>query len=270
MACEHKNLKHGYEKTYDATWCLECGTITHASDGLIGPGLHRRQDWSDWINVNLTAWSCRNEAHDGKRCAQWCGGEPCPAAIRKAMSEVQPQILTDDSLKRLGARLATLLDDDQCNNIEPLLVTIKDEQAADLAKMKAEREELGWALDAQNAVNIDLHAELFKAKEYATALAVSMHRQHYVEAAPNWQPLDDLMGLLTQIDNMYAGLRNDFADLKVENKRLVGMNLARIKAERDAAVALLRRYRNETPLGHQPHMIAHEVDALLAARKEGI
>ena len=40
--------------------------------------------------------------------------------------------------------------------------------------------------------------------------------------------------------------------------------------ERDAAVALLRRYRNETPLGHQPHMIAHEVDALLAARKEGV
>lgn len=28
--------------------------------------------------------------------------------------------------------------------------------------------------------------------------------------------------------------------------------------------ALLRRYRTETPLGHQPHMIAHEVDAALA------
>lgn len=27
---------------------------------------------------------------------------------------------------------------------------------------------------------------------------------------------------------------------------------------------LLRRYRNETLLGHQPHMIAHEVDAALA------
>jgi hypothetical protein len=28
---------------------------------------------------------------------------------------------------------------------------------------------------------------------------------------------------------------------------------------------LLRRYREETPLGHQPHMITHEVDAALAA-----
>lgn len=28
---------------------------------------------------------------------------------------------------------------------------------------------------------------------------------------------------------------------------------------------LLRRYRNETPLGNQPHMIAHKVDALLTS-----
>lgn len=81
--CEHKRLKHGYEKTYDVTWCLDCGVITHASDGLIGPGLHKRTDWSNWINVNLAAWSCRNEAHDGKRCAQWCGGSSCTAAINE-------------------------------------------------------------------------------------------------------------------------------------------------------------------------------------------
>lgn len=29
-------------------------------------------------------------------------------------------------------------------------------------------------------------------------------------------------------------------------------------------LALLIRYRNETPLGHQPHMIAHEADAAIA------
>ena len=29
------------------------------------------------------------------------------------------------------------------------------------------------------------------------------------------------------------------------------------------AVRLLRRYRTETPLGHQPHMIAGDVDAVL-------
>jgi hypothetical protein len=30
------------------------------------------------------------------------------------------------------------------------------------------------------------------------------------------------------------------------------------------AITLLRRYRDETPLGNQPHMIAHEVDAFIA------
>ena len=30
----------------------------------------------------------------------------------------------------------------------------------------------------------------------------------------------------------------------------------------------LTRYRNETPLGHQPHMIAHKVDAFLANLRE--
>lgn len=32
--------------------------------------------------------------------------------------------------------------------------------------------------------------------------------------------------------------------------------------------ALLRRYRDETPIGHQPSMIAHKVDELLGERNE--
>ena len=31
----------------------------------------------------------------------------------------------------------------------------------------------------------------------------------------------------------------------------------------ERSIDLLRRYRNETPLGNQPHMIAHEVDEIL-------
>lgn len=36
-----------------------------------------------------------------------------------------------------------------------------------------------------------------------------------------------------------------------------------LRAEITRLRALIARYRDETPLGHQPHMIAHEVDELL-------
>jgi hypothetical protein len=35
-------------------------------------------------------------------------------------------------------------------------------------------------------------------------------------------------------------------------------------AERDALTELLREYRDKTPLGHQPHMIAARADKLLS------
>ena len=38
---------------------------------------------------------------------------------------------------------------------------------------------------------------------------------------------------------------------------------ATYRAEIERLRALLARYRDETPLGHQPHMIAAEVDAAL-------
>ena len=41
-------------------------------------------------------------------------------------------------------------------------------------------------------------------------------------------------------------------------------HIVRCVNSHDALVALLTRYRNETPIGHQPHMIAHEVDEALA------
>ena len=39
--------------------------------------------------------------------------------------------------------------------------------------------------------------------------------------------------------------------------------LRKTMAENVRLRALLKRYRTETPLGHQPHMIAHEVDEVL-------
>jgi hypothetical protein len=43
------------------------------------------------------------------------------------------------------------------------------------------------------------------ALSYAHQLANHLHRRHYPEAQ-GWEPAKDLLGLLTQIDNMTAGL----------------------------------------------------------------
>jgi hypothetical protein len=61
--------------------------------------------------------------------------------------------------------------------------------------------------------------ELEEAKEYATRLARSLHDKYYArdtivdpmthatfEVSSYWEPLPDLLGLLTQIDNMTTGL----------------------------------------------------------------
>lgn len=42
-----------------------------------------------------------------------------------------------------------------------------------------------------------------------------------------------------------------------------------LEARAERLADALRRYRNEVPLGHQPHMLAHEVDALLRDQEEG-
>lgn len=41
---------------------------------------------------------------------------------------------------------------------------------------------------------------------YATRLATSIWETHYREISPDWKPLTDLAGVLTQIDNMISGL----------------------------------------------------------------
>ena len=63
--------------------------------------------------------------------------------------------------------------------------------------------------------------------------------------------LDERDRLMAERDEHMASVRavNDEADA--------------LKAERDTLAALLLRYRREVPLGHQPHMIAEDVDAAL-------
>jgi hypothetical protein len=45
-----------------------------------------------------------------------------------------------------------------------------------------------------------------EAHSYAERLAYSIWKQHYKEDSPNWNPLPDMIGVLTQIDNMVTGM----------------------------------------------------------------
>ena len=42
--------------------------------------------------------------------------------------------------------------------------------------------------------------------EYASRLATWIWEKHYKNESPHWKPLNDLLGVLTQIDNMVTGL----------------------------------------------------------------
>lgn len=49
--------------------------------------------------------------------------------------------------------------------------------------------------------------ELKIAKDYAKTLATYLWSMHYKDDAPDWEPFDDLFGILSQIDNMLTGLK---------------------------------------------------------------
>ena len=62
-----------------------------------------------------------------------------------------------------------------------------------------------------NAAITSLRAALAQQDEpeaygYASRLAVAIWEKHYKDTAPQWKPLDYLIGVITQIDNMTSGL----------------------------------------------------------------
>ena len=52
-----------------------------------------------------------------------------------------------------------------------------------------------------------LGSELAEARREIQSLIESIWRAEYRREAPQWKPLPDLVGMITQMDNMYAGVR---------------------------------------------------------------
>ena len=64
------------------------------------------------------------------------------------------------------------------------------------------------------------------------------------------------------LENRFFEQRTYVDEIFVHARQLE-RELAEAKAQRDKAIAFLHVHRNDTPLGNQPHMLAHEVDQFL-------
>lgn len=67
-----------------------------------------------------------------------------------------------------------------------------------------EQEGEAWEYWHNRAIAAEI--ERHQALKYAQRLATSLWEQHWKADAPEWKPLPELVGVLTQIDNAVAGL----------------------------------------------------------------
>ena len=61
-----------------------------------------------------------------------------------------------------------------------------------------------------------LRSELSDAKQEASTLAVALHRRHYKEESPQWELLDTVPSIISQINNMTAGMSETIETLRSE------------------------------------------------------
>ncbi len=73
---------------------------------------------------------------------------------------------------------------------------------------------------------------LAQATREARRLAETIWRRRYRESAPQWKPLPDCVGLITQIDNMCAGLLEDAEQAAAAVARAVAEVESQLRAER--------------------------------------
>lgn len=91
------------------------------------------------------------------------------------------------------------------------------------------------------------------------------------EAATTKRYDDRIAALQTQVEDLTRRLNPPFAHhagctgacLDVTCLGCVIADHEALQTQLDTALGLLRRYRAEVPLGHQPHMMADQVDAFL-------
>lgn len=82
------------------------------------------------------------------------------------------------------------------------------------AKVCKERDEQRTRADKAEAEIADANREVL-------SLIESIWRAEFRKDAPDWQPLPDLVGRITQLDNMYAGVRSQRDKAEAELREMV-------------------------------------------------
>jgi hypothetical protein len=103
--------------------------------------------------------------------------------IKATRNSLNIYSFTAEALEKL---IAEIQSEHKCQTCESLARTVMMDQTAHDTPPAAQQEHDAYG--------------------YAKRLAVAIWEQHYKGVAPKWKPFDDLMGVLTQIDNMTSGL----------------------------------------------------------------
>ncbi len=104
----------------------------------------------------------------------------------------------------------------------PLCKDLERELATAQAQLKESNE---TKRIADNALR-----DLDRANNYAAGLARVIYEKHYREASPDFKPFTDTLGLLTQIDNMHAGV----AEMLATTQGQLRVAVERVKELEDA------------------------------------
>lgn len=79
---------------------------------------------------------------------------------------------------------------------------------------------LSLALERAQRERDEARAALARLARGLLDLASAIYTKHFAAEAPEWKPLDDAYGLLTQIDNMTAGISSKLLALEAERASL--------------------------------------------------
>lgn len=167
-------------------------------------------EWYDSVDARFwDNWDACNAAfHAGKRAAlaaqqqeQAAWQDEWRAAVAAklsgyGLSEEAAAVFAKSELGEYRAGLCDCAENDPADMVDLMMGVALD--AIEKWKVESAGRPFGYKRTAPPSAPVGVG--------YAKRLATSLWQQHYREDAPQWEPCEDLMGLLSQIDNMVSGL----------------------------------------------------------------